>query len=84
MIIINDKYITTQKFYKLTSDIFAGRLNQANLVYKIDIPDIADFAKKKYFDDKLKNLNKKVTSNKPRQIEINIKIDDLEKKFKVT
>ena len=34
------------------------------------------------FDDKLKKLNKKVTSNKIRHIEINFKIDDLEKKLK--
>ena len=65
MIIINDKYITTQTFYKLTSGIFG------------------DFVKKTYFNDKLKNLNEKVISNKTRQIEINTEIDDLENKLKV-
>ena len=32
------------------------------------------------FDDKLKNLNKKVTSNKARNIELKIKLDGLEKR----
>ena len=44
-----------------TSDNFAARLKQANLASK---NDITDFVKKTDFDDKLKNLNKKVTSNK--------------------
>ena len=51
----HDKYITTQEFNKLTSDNFTVRLTQANLTSKNDIS---------YFNDKLKNLNKKVTSNK--------------------
>ena len=51
----HDKYITTQEFNKLTSDNFTVRLTQANLTRKNDIS---------YFNDKLKNLNKKVTSNK--------------------
>ena len=64
---INDynhtKYITTQEFIKLTSENFAVRLKQTNLANKTDILDITDFAKKD-FDDKLKILKKKVTSNK--------------------
>ena len=57
------KYITTQEFIKLISENFAVRLKQTNLAIKTDILDITDFAKKD-FDDKLKILKKKVTSNK--------------------
>ena len=60
------KYITTQEFNKLTSDNFAARLPQAKLATKFDI---AYFVKKKTdFDDKPKNLNKKVTSNKRKHV----------------
>ena len=54
MIKISDhnKYITSPKFNKNTN--FAARLAQANLESK---NDIANFAKKTDFDDKLKNLN---------------------------
>ena len=41
---------------KLTSENFAARLAQGNLATK---SNIANFAKKTYFDDKLKKLNKK-------------------------
>ena len=58
-----DKYITTEEFNKLTSKNLDARLAQANLTRK---NDIADFVKKTDFDDKLKNLNKKVTSNKTK------------------
>ena len=57
----HDKYITTPEFNKLTAENFAARLAQANLASK---NDIAALVKKTDFDDKLKNLNKKVTSNK--------------------
>ena len=42
---------------------FAAGLKQANLANKADI---ADFVKKPDFDGKLKNQNKKVTSNKTK------------------
>ena len=58
---IHDKYITTQELNKLTSEKFTARLKQANLVCK---SHIARFVKKTDFDDKLKILNKKVSSNK--------------------
>ena len=45
---IHDKYITTPEFKMLTTENFAARLAQANLVTKT------------YFDDKQKNLNKKL------------------------
>ena len=47
----HDKYITTPEFNKLAAERFAARLKQANLVTKTD------------FDNKLINVNKKVTSN---------------------
>ena len=46
---------------KLTADHFEARLAQANLATKADI---ADFIKQKDFGNKLKNINKNVTSNK--------------------
>ena len=49
----------------ITAENFAARLPQANLGTK---SDIADFVKKTDFDDKLKNLNKKVTSNKTKHL----------------
>ena len=45
----------------LTSENFTVRLAQANLANK---SNIANFVKKTDFDDKLKILNKNVTSNK--------------------
>ena len=53
----HDKYITSQELNKLTAENFIARLKQANLASK---NDIANFAKMKDFDNKLKN----VTSNK--------------------
>ena len=44
----HDKYITTPEFNKLTTEDFAARLARENLVTKSD------------FNDKLKNLNKKL------------------------
>ena len=36
----HDKYISNQKFNKLTSETFAARLAQANLAVKTDIANI--------------------------------------------
>ena len=58
--------ITTQEFNKLNVKKFAVRLKYANSATKADI---ADFIEKTDFDDKLKNLNKKVTANKAKQVE---------------
>ena len=57
-----NRYITIQEF-KLTSENTAARLAKANLASK---NDIADFIKRTDFGDKLKNLNKKLTSHKTR------------------
>ena len=60
-----DKCITTQEFNKLTSENFTARLAQANLPSE---NDIANFVKKTDFDNKLKILNEKVTSNKSKHL----------------
>ena len=54
------KYITTLEFNKLTAENFAARLPQTNIASK---NDIAHFIKKTDFDDKLKNLNKRINLN---------------------
>ena len=72
----HEKYITTQE---LTAENFAARLKQANLKSK---SNISDFLNKVYFDNILENLNKKVTLNKSRHLEVN-NLDDLSKKVKL-
>ena len=57
----------------------AARLAQAKLVTKA----VADPTKKTDFNDKLKDINKKLTSNKTRYLEINKKLDDAAKKLKL-
>ena len=61
----HSKYITCPEFNKLTAESFAARLAQAKLASK---NDIANFVKKTDFDNKLKNLNKKITSNKTKHV----------------
>ena len=73
----SNKYIITQEFNKLTSETFEARLKQANLATKAET---ADFAKKTDFDNKLKSLNKKITSNKAKHVEVDKKLHDLTKK----
>ena len=51
----HDKYFTTPEFNKLTAEIFAARLAQANLITKTD------------FNAKLSSLNRKVTLNKNKR-----------------
>ena len=52
----HDKYIDTSEFNKLAVDVFNARIAQANLITKTD------------FDDKLSNLNRKITSNKTKHV----------------
>ena len=58
----HSKYIITSKF---TAETFAARLAEAKLASKKDIPN---FIKKTDFDDKMKNLNKIITSNKTKHM----------------
>ena len=61
----HDKYITTPELNKLTAESFVTRLAQANLASK---SDIANSVNKTDFNEELKNLNKKVTSNKTKHL----------------
>ena len=63
----------------ITSQNFAPRLAQANLASK---NDIANFVKKTDFDDKLKKLNKNVTSNKTKHVLVGNELNELSKKVK--
>ena len=54
----NSKYITTQVFDKLTTEDFAARLKQADLVNKTD------------FDNKLTSSNTRITSSKTKHLEV--------------
>ena len=74
----SNKYITTQRFIKLTVENFEARLAQAKLATKADI---ADFVKKTDFGDKLEILNRKVTSIKTKHIEAEKKITVLTNKI---
>ena len=74
-----DKYIATQEFNNLTSEKFTVRLAQAHLASK---SYIANFAKETDFDDKLKTLNKDVTSNKTHHILVENELNELSKKKK--
>ena len=53
----NSKYITTQEFNKLTSEILAARLVQGNLTNK---NDIANFVNRPDIDNKLLSFKKRV------------------------
>ena len=54
----NNKYITTQKFDKLTEENFKERFKQADLVSKTD------------FDNKLISFNRKITSNNTKYLNV--------------
>ena len=56
-----DKYIVTLEFNKLTAEKLTARIAQENLGSNCDI---ATFIKNTDFDDKLKNMNKKVNQIK--------------------
>ena len=72
------KYIITQEFNKLTEDNFVAKLAQAKLATK---DGIADFVKETDFDQKIKNLNKKVISNKTKHVLVEKKLTELTNKI---
>ena len=74
----HNNYIITPEFNKLTTENFTTRIKLANLAIK---GDIADFVKKTDFDDKLKNLNKKVTSNKSQHLLVENEFKKLQDKI---
>ena len=59
----------------LTAEHFTTRLAQGNLESKNDIPSLV---KKTDFDEKLKNLNKEVTSNKFKNVLVENKFKKLQ------
>ena len=69
----HNKYITIDYFNKFLGAIFEERLKQANLASK---NDIALFLKKIYFDEKLRNNNDKVTSNKIKHVQAEKRLND--------
>ena len=54
----HDDYIITPEFNRLTAENFTAWLTQANLVNKTD-----------FDNNKLININKKITSNKTKYVE---------------
>ena len=54
----HSKYITTPEFNKITAENCAARLSQTNLASK---NDVAVLVNKTELDDKLRNLNKKLS-----------------------
>ena len=57
----HSKHITTSEFNSLRVQNFSPKLGQANLASQ---NDVVNLVKKTDFDDKLKNWNKQITSNK--------------------
>ena len=55
----------------MTLENFIARLKQENLAGK---NDIANFVNKTGFNDKLKNLNKKITSNRTKNVIVENKL----------
>ena len=60
------------------ADNFAVKLAQAKVTTK---DNIVDFIKKTDFDNKLKHINKSLTSNKAKHAEVGKKLADLKNKF---
>ena len=67
----HDRFIIAQKLNKLTSENVNTKLANANLASK---NDNANFVNKTDFDDKLKKLNKKITSNKTKHVLVENKL----------
>ena len=71
----HNKYITTPEFNKIPAANFASRLSQGNLATK---SDNVNFVNKADFDEKLKNLNKKVTPNKTKHLLLENEFENLQ------
>ena len=76
MIVIKTKILILKNLI-INGKKFAARLTQAKLAIKADIDG---FVEKTDFEDKLKNVNKKVTSNKTEYVEAEKKLIDLRNK----
>ena len=73
----HSKYITTTEFNNLTAETFTARLKQANVTTK---GDVANYVKKADFNVQLKDLNKKVTSNKSKHLLVENELKKLQDK----
>ena len=73
----HSKYITTQEFNKLTSEILAARLVQGNLTNK---NDIANFVNRADIDNKLLIFKKRVNWNKTKNVIVESELCELPKK----
>ena len=73
-------YLTSQEFNKLTAENFSARLAQAKLATKADFDD---FVKETDFENKPKNIKKKVTSNKAKQVLVENELDELLEKVEL-
>ena len=66
-----------KEFNKLTAENFAAKLKQSHLATEADIDN---FIETPDFDEKLKKLNKEVTSNKSKHLETEKKLTDITNK----
>ena len=80
MISNHNVYIITKKINELTSENLPVRLKQGNKASK---NDIADFVKQTDFGNKPKSINKKVTSNKTKQLAVEKKLSVLSNEIKL-
>ena len=62
----------------VAAENFAARLNQANIATKADFDDFVENAD---FDNKLKDLNENLTSNKTKNVGAKQKLTDLTNKI---
>ena len=74
----DDKYIATPEFNKLTAKDFATRLGKANLA---STHDTSNSVKTTDFDDKLKKVNKNLSSNKTKHVLVENELQKLEDKI---
>ena len=68
------KYFTSFDYNKFTNNILGAKIKGKKLVNE---SDIANFVKNTNSDDKLKNINVKVTSNRTKHVESENKLNEL-------
>ena len=80
VLMLKDLINKTIDLISKTVEYFAGRLKQADLATKTDIDN---FTEETHFDNKLKNGNKKVTSNKSNHVLVENELDELSEKLEL-
>ena len=63
------RHIATEEFKKLTAEHYVARLKQADWLNKTD------------FNDKLTSFNKRITVNKRKHLEVQNKLNSLDKNY---